>query len=69
MTGEASFFLAMFFANIWKFYVSWNIPGTNFTPAELSFFVLSLIVIIRFLKRFSSVSDASFGNSSSKTGE
>lgn len=64
MTSDALRFYASYFANLWKFYVSWNIPGTTFTPAELSFFVLAVSILIRTLKRLSNVPDASFGGSS-----
>ena len=71
MTQDALRFYLAYFNNLWKFYVSWNFPGTTFTPAELSFFVLAVSILIRTLKRLSNVSDASFGGSSksSKSGE
>lgn len=65
MTGDALTFYMGFIPQIWKFFVSWYIPGTFMTPASLAFFVLALGIMIRTVKRFTSVSDASFGSSKS----
>lgn len=56
-----------FIPQIWRFYVSWYIPGTFVTPAALSFFVLAVGLVIRTFKRLTSVSDASFGSSNSRS--
>lgn len=52
MTGDAFTFVSGFFSQVWRFFISWFIPGTNLTPAGLSFGVLAIIIIIRFVKRF-----------------
>lgn len=39
MTAEALTFVSSFFADIWKFFNSWKLPGTNVTPAAWAFFL------------------------------
>lgn len=63
MTSDALEFYQGFIPQIWSFFVSWHIPGTFITPAQLGFFLLALPLIFRTLKRLASVSDASFGSS------
>lgn len=67
MTNDALYFYMEFIAQIWKFFISWYIPGTLVTPAALSFFVLAVGLVIRTFKRLTSVSDASFGSSNSRS--
>lgn len=52
MTGDGFTFVSGFLSQVWRFFISWFIPGTNLTPAGLSFGVLAIIIIIRFVKRF-----------------
>ena len=68
MTVEASTFLSGFFANVWKLYNSWNIPGTNVTPIAWALFLLLIPVFIRMFKRLLNTPDAS-GGSSKKAGD
>ena len=65
MTSDAIQFYLGYIPEIWKFFVSWYIPGTKITPAAMAFFVLSVGLVIRTFKRLTSVSDASFGSSKS----
>lgn len=67
MTDDALYFYMEFISHIWKFFISWNIPGTLVTPAALSFFVLAVGLVIRTFKRLTSVPDASFGSSHSRS--
>ena len=66
MTDDALSFYLGYIPQIWKFFISWYIPGTVVTPAALSFFVLAVGLVIRTFKRFTSVPDASFGSSNSR---
>lgn len=68
MTFEASTFLAGFFAHIWKFFISWKLPGTDVTPIAWAFFLLLVPVFIRLFKRLLNTPDASGGGSSRKAG-
>lgn len=52
-----------FIPQIWRFYVSWYIPGTYMTPAEFSLTLLAFSLVIRYIKRFVFSSDVSFGSS------
>jgi hypothetical protein len=67
MTTDALYFYTGYIPQIWKFFTSWYIPGTDVTPASLSFFVLAVGLVIRTFKRLTSVSDASFGSSNSRS--
>lgn len=40
MTDQAIAILSGSLNQLWRFFNSWNIPGTNVTPAELGFFFL-----------------------------
>lgn len=67
MTDDALYFYLGYIPQIWKFFISWNIPGTFVTPAALSFFILAVGLVIRTFKRLTSVPDASFGSSNSRS--
>ena len=67
MSSDAIQFYLGYIPQIWKFFVSWYFPGTNVTPAALSFFVLAVGLVIRTFKRLTSVPDASFGSSNSRS--
>ena len=67
MTSDAIRFYLGYIPQIWNFFISWYIPGTNVTPAALSFFVLAVGLVIRTFKRLTSVPDASFGSSNSRS--
>lgn len=50
MTTDALNFIGALFSNCWRFFVSFNIPGTNFTPG-LAFLSLSVIFLfVKFIK-------------------
>jgi hypothetical protein len=67
MTSDAIKFYLGYIPLIWKFFTSWYIPGTNVTPAAMCFFVLAIGLVIRTFKRLTSVPDASFGSSNSRS--
>lgn len=67
MTSDAIKFYLGYIPQIWKFFTSWSIPGTNVTPASMCFFVLAIGLVIRTFKRLTSVPDASFGSSNSRS--
>lgn len=67
MTSDAITFYLGYIPQIWKFFTSWFIPGTNVTPAAFCFFVLAVGLVIRTFKRLTSVPDASFGSSNSRS--
>lgn len=49
MAAEMLDLLQVFIAGIWTIMTSWHIPGTNFTPAQLLFFLLIAPVILHFV--------------------
>lgn len=67
MTSDAIQFYLGYIPLIWKFFISWYFPGTTVTPAAFSFFVLAVGLVIRTFKRLTSVPDASFGSSNSRS--
>lgn len=52
MTDDAILVLECLFETIWQFFTSWNIPGTDVTPAVMALFLLSAGVGLRFVLRF-----------------
>ena len=67
MTSDALSFYLVFIPQVWKFFISWDLPVTFVAPAVMSFFVLAVGLVIRTFKRLTSVSDASFGSSYSRS--
>ena len=67
MTSDAVQFYLGYIPQIWKFFISWYFPGTTVTPASLCFFVIAVGLVIRTFKRLTSVPDASFGSSNSRS--
>lgn len=51
MTSDALAILQFVFSMVWSLFTSWHIPGTHVTPAEFAFFVLTVFVLFRFIKR------------------
>lgn len=51
MTADAIVIVQTLFGSIWTLTTSWNIPGTHMSPAEWAFFSLTLIAVLRFVKR------------------
>lgn len=50
MTQNALLLIGTLFRECWKFFVSFNIPGTNFTPG-LAFLSLSVITLfVKFIR-------------------
>lgn len=54
MTDEAFSFSRGFFAQCWRFFISWYIPGTNVSPAGLAIGVVVFVLIINFIRQNSS---------------
>lgn len=51
MTNDAKLILNCLFDTIWRLFTSWDIPGTNITPAEFILFLAFAGVSLRFLFR------------------
>ena len=49
MTSDAILVLKCVFTNIFRFFNSWYIPGTNVTPGTAAFGCLFLSVVFRFV--------------------
>lgn len=49
MTSDAILVLKCVFENIFRFFNSWYIPGTNVTPGTAAFGCLFLSVVFRFV--------------------
>ena len=49
MTSDAILVLKCVFGNIFRFFNSWYIPGTNVTPCTAAFGCLFLSVVFRFV--------------------
>lgn len=52
MSSEGLAFLRDYLAAIWTLFTSWTFPATNVTPAALLLFSTTMIIGIRFVKRF-----------------
>lgn len=46
MTQDAIDFTTWFFENIWYFFNSWKIPGTNTTPAAWLYVIVIVVVFL-----------------------
>lgn len=51
MTSDAILIVGTIFHSIWSLAMSFDIPGTHMTPAEWAFFVMTVFVVVRFVKR------------------
>lgn len=51
MTSDALMVVRLLFSIVWKMFTSWNIPGTNTTPAEFGLFLVVAVMSIRFIRR------------------
>lgn len=52
MTSDAVLIVQVLFTSIWSLFTSWYIPGTNVTPAALSFFLLAAFFVLRWIKQY-----------------
>ena len=52
MEASSLAFLRDYFSAIWTFFTSWTFPTTNVTPAALLLFSTTMVVGLRFVKRF-----------------
>lgn len=50
MTADVLLVVRFIFTQIWRFFNSWYIPGTNVTPAGMAYFLLGSVLIIRIVK-------------------
>lgn len=50
MTADALLVVQTLFSTIWRLFTSWNIPGTNTTPAAFILFLSFAVLGLRFLK-------------------
>lgn len=51
MTSDVLSFLEGVLSVLFKLFTSWHIPGTNVSPAMWFVFLLSVVVLFRFLKK------------------
>lgn len=51
MTSDVLSFLKGVIAVLFSLFTSWHIPGTDVTPAMWFLFLLSVVVLFRFLKK------------------
>lgn len=52
MTADGLSALEWLTSNLWLFFTSWYIPGTNTTPAQWLYFILLIIVFVPVVKKF-----------------
>lgn len=52
MSGDVFQFLGSCIAQFWRFFTSWNVPGTNVTVGGWILFALSAGVLFRILAKF-----------------
>lgn len=66
MTSDGKQALYIIFQNIWRLFVSFNIPGTNITPGMLLVTILVISFGLRILKTFIESPDSTTINKVSK---
>lgn len=64
MTDDAILVLKCVFENIFRFFNSWYIPGTNVTPGTAAFGCLFLAVVFRFVGQALGILSSSPGSGS-----
>lgn len=52
MVPDAVLVVKCLFTTIWSLFTSWQIPGTNVTPAMWAIFALLFIFVLKFLIPF-----------------
>lgn len=52
MNSDFLMCLRALLSGVWKIFTSWNIPGTNVSPAALGVTLLAMWVVIKFVLRF-----------------
>ena len=52
MSNDALSVLECLFSTLWSLFTSWNIPGTNVSPAEMFLFLLAAGIGLRFVLSF-----------------
>lgn len=52
MTSDFKAVVACLFETIWKLFTSWNVPGTNVSPAEMGLFFIAAGIGLRFVFGF-----------------
>ena len=52
MSSDVLSILNVFFSSAWMYFNSWCIPGTNVTPAAMSFMLLASFFILRWIKAY-----------------
>ena len=62
MTSDAILVLECVFGNIFRFFNSWYIPGTNVTPGTAAFGCLFLSVVFRFIFQALGILSSSSGS-------
>lgn len=52
MSNDALAVLRCLFDSIWSLFTSWNVPGTNVSPAEMGLFFIAAGIGLRFVYGF-----------------
>lgn len=52
MLGDALSFAQALLSGCWRFFVSFNLPGTNFTPALAMMASTVIFILIKFIRGF-----------------
>lgn len=50
MTNDALLIVGTTLSECFKFFTSWHIPGTNFTPAQFFFGVVTIVFFFKWFK-------------------
>jgi len=66
VTDDALAVVQCIFSNIWRLFSSWNIPGTNVTPAVALIGILFAVVCFRTFSRLLGVWSGSDAHGSGK---
>lgn len=51
MTADFLLLLRFVFTDLWQFFTSWHIPGTNVSPASWALFALGMVLVMRYLRK------------------
>lgn len=62
MTSDALAVVQCLFDTLWRLFTSWNIPGTNVSPAEMGLFLIAAGIGLRFVFSFLTGNRAGVGS-------
>lgn len=68
MANDVILFMQGFFAQMWRLFTSWEMPGLGFSPAQLYFFILVAPIAVKIVKSIVTLSVDSLASGARSSG-